>query len=178
MLDLAALATSIKEQGVKTEEMVKAAYEAGFVAGKHQADRDLRSKLFKALDAEQPRLEVPSDRLATVSDSSEDAASGAPEHERAPRGSVEPKVMNALQYSVKGKKVAEIAAETGVPENSVRGKLNSLRKNGLVFKVGEVWRPAGPVVQPDGSILEVQPNGILSFGDKPTPRNAETFGKP
>jgi hypothetical protein len=58
---------------------------------------------------------------------------------RSPRGSVEPKVLAALDQSVKGKKPAEIAGETDVPENSVRGMLNKLRKAGRVRKQGEVW---------------------------------------
>ena len=56
---------------------------------------------------------------------------------------------------------AEIAAETGVPENSVRGTLNRLRKDNRVFKVGDVWRPAGPIRQPDGSTVEVTPDGHI-----------------
>jgi hypothetical protein len=70
---------------------------------------------------------------------------------RAARGSVEPRVYAALDGSVKGKKAAEIAGETGIPENSVRGTLNKLRKDGTVSKTGEVWHLANRPPVPGGN---------------------------
>ena len=83
---------------------------------------------------------------------------------RSARGSVEPKVISALNNSPKGKKPSEIVGETGIPEPSVRGTLNKLRKAKRVEKRGETWlliKP-NPVAAPESSFSDdagFSPNG-------------------
>jgi hypothetical protein len=126
-------------------------YSDGEAATRKELDA-LRQQL-RAILGEAPR------RVEEYRAERDDPALGPPA--RAPRGSVEPKVFGAIKDSVKGKKSSEIAGETGVPENSVRGTLNKLRKEGRVFRQGEVWRPSGPIAQKDGSTVQVTPDGML-----------------
>jgi hypothetical protein len=148
---------SANEAAKQFAEAMRKEYERGVADGKRQAADELRARVVSVLGVEavssigvQPapaKLEVTTNPPAVV--------------HRAPRGSVEPAVMGAIAESIKGKKAAEIAAETGVPENSVRGMLNKLRKENRVFKVGEVWRPTGPIREPDGSFVRVTPEGHI-----------------
>ena len=171
MTDLDSLMTAIDDFAANLKAAVRSAYDRGYRDGRNAVAAEFVSRIDKLKEflpdpgaLHEPEI-APIGVLKDV-----DAKFLAP---RAPRGSVEPKVLTALKMSIKGKKPAEIALETGVPENSVRGMLNRMRKDGRVFKVGDVWRPAGPVVQPDGSTLEVKPDGTLVSGDNPKQRRAE-----
>jgi DNA-binding IclR family transcriptional regulator len=48
-------------------------------------------------------------------------------------------VISALEQTTTGLLPAEIAANTGANENSVRGALNILRKRNVTQKQGERW---------------------------------------
>ena len=144
-------------------DAMKKEYERGVADGRREAAAELRTKLSNVLDAPVSAKEGENATQNRVVSAVGRATGRAVVVGvgRAARGSVAPKVMGALADSIKGKKPAEIAAETGVPENSVRGMLNKLRKENRVFKAGDVWRPVGPQKQPDGSTLEVKPEGHL-----------------
>lgn len=149
---------SANEAAKQFADAMRKEYERGVADGKRQAADELRARVVSVLGVEavssigvQPaaaKIELTTNPPAAIV-------------HRAPRGSVEPAVMGAIAKSIKGKKAAEIAAETSVPENSVRGMLNKLRKENRVFKVGEVWRPTAPIFEFDGSSVQVTPDGHI-----------------
>jgi len=152
---IGAIISSANEAAKQFSDAMRKEYERGVADGKRQAADELRARVVGVLDlgsVSSPVISPPSTNLALTSNSP---------NIRARRGSVEPAVMGAIADSIKGKKPAEIAAETGVPENSVRGMLNKLRKENRVFKSGDVWRPLAPILQPDGSFVQVTPEGKL-----------------
>jgi hypothetical protein len=111
-------------------EVMRKEYERGFNDGRQKAEEEIRARITNAIGG--PLTVV---IKTPVSETAIEMAS----RQRSPRGSVEPKVLGALSDTPKGKKPAEIAAETGIPENSVRGMLNKLRKDKRVMKQGESW---------------------------------------
>ena len=117
-------------------ELMKKEYERGVADGKRQAVEELRARVERALQL--------SDGVKVADVITAQVVRTATEPSRAQRGSVGPKVLDALRGSVQGKKPSEIAGQTGVPENSVRGMLNKLRKEAKVVKRGEVWFLAKP----------------------------------
>jgi hypothetical protein len=153
---IGAIISSANEAAKQFSDAMRGEYERGVADGKRQAADELRARVVGVLDLD-PILS-PTEILAPAK---LPLASSSPQSHRARRGSVEPAVMGSIANSIKGKKAGEIAAETGVPENSVRGMLNKLRKENRVFKSGEVWRPMAPVRQSDGSFVQVTPEGKL-----------------
>jgi hypothetical protein len=163
---LGAIANSAQAASKLIAEAMRKEYDRGFADGRQKAAEELRARVASALEG--------SDTVKIAGVVTGQVARAPVEAIRAPRGSVEPKVFGSLRDSIKGKKPAEIAAETGVPENSVRGMLNKLRKENRVFKVGNVWRPTAPIPQPDGSTVRVTPDGLLIS----TPANLVGKGNP
>ena len=58
---------------------------------------------------------------------------------RATPGSIRPAVLDALRISNVGLRPPEIAAATGIKENTVRGALNFLRQENKTHKWGGLW---------------------------------------
>lgn len=168
---IGAIITSANEAGKQFADAMRREYERGVADGKRQAADELRARVVSVLNVET----ISSPKARPQSEKNIPAASMlAPVTHRARRGSVEPNVMGAIAELIRGKKAAEIAAETGVPENSVRGMLNKLRKENRVFKVGEVWRPTAPIREPNGSSVQVTPDGRLVS----TPAHSAGNGNP
>ena len=116
--------------------LVRSAYEQGFVAGKRQTSDELHKQILSAFEAFEPRNDpqfAPRGHLADENIAASIVAA------RSARGTVEPKVLTALTSSVRGKSPREVALETGVPENSVRGMLNRL-KGDKVVKIDDRWK--------------------------------------
>jgi hypothetical protein len=124
------VASVLKGMADQFNDALRKEYERGLEEGRRQASEEMRARITNAIGG--PLTVV---IKTPVSATAIEMASQS----RSPRGSVEPKVLGALSNSPKGKKPSEIAAETGVPENSVRGMLNKLRKDERVAKHGEVW---------------------------------------
>ncbi len=149
------------------DSALKQAYERGIADGKRLAAEELSSRIANVLNYPADDLRAPEPRKMA-----EPRAES-----RSPRGSVEPRVIEALDRSVRGKKVAEIAKEKDIPENSVRGMLNKLRHAGVVEKHGELWllvrkdEPAGTPSEsaPTGSVTE----RFRALSDQPTAQGRE-----
>ncbi len=136
---IGAIISSVNEASKQFGDALRREYERGFADGQRQAAEELRARIVSAIGNDV----VPSTSARLTSAEKETTMPKAPPiAHRAPRGSVEPAVMGAIAGSVKGKKIAEVAVETGVAENSVRGMLNKLRKDNRVIKDGERWYPA------------------------------------
>lgn len=148
---------------------LKQAYERGVDDGKRQAAEELSARVASVLTYPLNAAQ------ATVPQKTRIQADAAAS--RSPRGSVEPKVIQALDGSVRGKKVAEIATEKGIPDNSVRSMLNKLRHVGTVEKRGERWllvrknEPVGTPSEsaPTGSVTE----RFQTLLDQPTAQGRE-----
>lgn len=117
--------------GQQFNDALEKAYQKGVEDGRRIAAEELSAKVASVLQIATPQKTF----LGSIGDE-ERPAEGA---SRAPKGTVEPAVLDALQGAVRGKKPAEIAAEKGIPENSARGMLNKLRQAGKVEKRGELW---------------------------------------
>lgn len=101
------------------------AYNSGKEHGKNEAAVELRRVVADALKGPVEAAPKPSE--------------SSPEARRAQRGTVKPLILASLKNFAHGAKPAEIAAATGLNENSVRGALNSF-SNGEVVKHGDRWR--------------------------------------
>jgi hypothetical protein len=123
---LAGLANSTSKP---ISDAILRAYERGLSDGRRFA-----SEQFKQLIAK-----VAADSPAPPSETASPNAQPLEPTARAPRGSVEPAIIDALRDAPQGKTPSEIAAEKGMPENSVRGKLNKLRSEQRVHKVRGHW---------------------------------------
>jgi hypothetical protein len=158
---------AVKSIAEQFDRNLRDAYERGVADGRRLAADELRSKLAVVLSDESspPQGEIaPHGHLAETPAKFTGIPAATP---RARRGSVAPAVLAALS-DIKGKKPAQIAAETGISENSVRGTLNKLRKDKLVFKAGEIWRQTGPIRDVDGTLVQVTPDGrIISVPEEP-----------
>lgn len=130
---------------------LESAYQRGVEDGRRMAAEEFKARISDALN-------IPMEPSAKSSETppvtrQEKSAS------RAPRGSVEPAVIEALRISVRGKKPSEIAAEKGIPENSVRGMLNKLRHEGVAEKRGELWFLMPQKNEPAGTPSQDAPTG-------------------
>jgi hypothetical protein len=146
---------------------LKHAYERGVADGKRLAAEELSSRIANVLNYPRDDLRAPTPRKMAEPRS----------ESRSPRGSVEPRVIEALSGSVRGKKIAEISTEKDIPENSVRGMLNKLRHVGVVEKHGELWLLVRKD-EPAGTPSESAPTGSLSerlrtLLDQPTAQGRE-----
>jgi hypothetical protein len=106
------------------------AFLAAKTSGKNAAAAELREKVADI-------LKFPP---APIGDEpAEEEAEEETEAKRAKRGSVRPAVIEALRRVPTGLKPAEIAENTGMNENSVRGTLNILVDEGVTVKRGDRW---------------------------------------
>lgn len=109
------------------------AYNAGFQAGYEKSTLEMRNRIAGVLSEPAQGIVPPP--------SSGGRLAGIPLPERrAPRGSVRPTVVKALEeYGEPGLTALEIAIRTGANENSVRGMLNALAHEGVTEKRGDLW---------------------------------------
>lgn len=122
------------------------AYNQGLEDGRRVAAEELSARVASVLHLAPSRPTF----LGSIESPQDQAQAG----NRAPKGTVAPAVLDALEHAVRGKRPAEIAAEKGIPENSARGMLNRLRQIGRVEKRGDLWFLAkheeGPGVDASG----------------------------
>jgi hypothetical protein len=144
---LFALGQAVHDQ---INDALEKAYERGLADGRRMAAEELSARVVSVLNISAEATVIRKETTVLAARSDKTTA-------RSPRGSVAPAVLDALRDTIKGKKPAEIAAEKGIPENSVRGILNKLRHEGAVEKRGELWFPAK-----QGGNHNFDPNKIFS----------------
>ena len=110
------------------DRALRDAYERGLADGREQAKKEFMERLEGVFKEPAPKPTV------TLEASVPHKAVG-----RAPKGSVEPAVITALEKSDRGMKTSEVAGHANVPENSARSMLNKLRIKGRVTKRGDFW---------------------------------------
>lgn len=154
-IDLDRTADLVSVGSEALEDVIRRAYERGVADGRRIASEQFKERIAGFLN-EEP--EAPSNPIVPSSQSGNAASQTAT---RAPRGSVEPVVIAALPETGKGKRPAEIAAETGLPENTVRGRLNKLRTAGRAQKTGEYWiRLSAPASAGNGNPGSGEPGNV------------------
>jgi hypothetical protein len=134
------IADLISSASVTIQDAVQRAYARGLSDGRRLASEHLKERLAMVLtESLAPTSDTTSPRSPLVE------SPGQNQLARAPRGSVEPAILDALRNAPTGKKPSEIAVEKNIPENSVRGKLNLLRSQQRVHKVREHWYITGSI---------------------------------
>lgn len=121
------------------------AYDSGYLDGYNAAKADIAKQIASALSIPSPGVALPSGgpmNIATspVSHTLDDITSDS----RAERGSIRPALLQFVTDNP-GQTTKEIAASSGIKENSVRGGLNILRHQKKVIKDGEQWFLASPL---------------------------------
>lgn len=136
--------TDLQAAGAETiSDMIARAYMAGEGAGYRrgyaQAAQEIWSKLQAAIPAPMDDAEiVPAG--PTLFPSLTTA--------RVERGTVKPMLLSALAKAPGGLTAGEAATVTGLKETTVRSKLNELRQDGKIIKVGERWAQSEFVAGP------------------------------
>jgi hypothetical protein len=137
--------TSLAAAGMAMAEALekadKAGYERGYAAGAQEAREELatvKKQLYAIASGLIPEAEIKPSILGAAASITPkptiDISSG-----RAPRGSVAPAVIDALRSSNRGMSPREVADKAKIPENSARGSLNKLIREGTVEKRGSLW---------------------------------------
>ncbi len=141
---------AIQNLAGQAREALKAAYDAGYAAGRRSMADQLQCRLENVI-AEVAGGKVATLQISTrpqptviVESANVDAAqprkhAWSDREKRAERGSVRPVVIEWLSNSNNGGKPFDIAKDTGLNENTIRGMLNTLGKEGLAEKRGELW---------------------------------------
>ncbi len=136
-------------------QLIAAAYDAGRAAGRSDAETIIRAKLERVLDDDSPgpRPKAPA----------KEKARDAWPSDRAPAGSVRPKLLTALKGNPFGVRPAIIAKTTGMNANTIRGGLNILRREGLAMKKYGAWM----LVPQKNEAADANPEGESSAASKP-----------
>lgn len=118
-----------------TQSILNEVFEVGFAAGKATAEKEMGEKLAQVLGLPAAPMARSIPRRLLIRAKTHFAGTG-----RAPRGSVRPAVIEALESSP-GLRPSDIAAVTGLNENSIRGMLNALAGEDppMTEKRGDLW---------------------------------------
>lgn len=137
---LRAAFTSVWDKSLKA---VADAYRRGRADGKADAEAEMRNRLAGVLGVTIQTVSVPAPLPPppTPELPQEPENKNIEKGKRAPRGTVRPAVISALESLTEGARPAHLAIITGINENSIRGMLNSLAAETppITEKRGDLW---------------------------------------
>jgi len=131
----------------------KAGYERGYADGARESREELaavKKQLYAIAGALIPEGErKPISTILGTAGNTSPPPADENSAVRAPRGSVAPAVLDALRSTQRGMTPREVANVAQIPENSARGSLNKLSRDGVVEKRGSLWFLVSPRKEPE-----------------------------
>ncbi len=130
-------------------DVLRQAYALGFADGKTAARKTLANEVRAKIEtvladvgaapAHARRDEAPEIAAPVIAIEPARSHSWSRRDQRADHGSIRPAIFSWLQEHDRGGRPFEIAKDSGLNENTVRGTLNILRGQGVTEKRGDLW---------------------------------------
>ena len=183
----------LSEAQARVADLIRSAFESGREAGRVEATRELKTKLYGVLNEGTEDLPEPAsaeqiareDRIGVIA---EYASTGDKPQSRAAPGSVKPLIlMNLLSDRGHGLEMQEVADRNGIKFNSVRGTLYALSADGLAERRDGRWFPTTKLMNDrvvvdhafkpqDDEASDVEPEGAPSEASHDSPRQEGAAG--